>query len=229
MLREYETRLPRNSEGWCLGYDVWCNYCDRCDYLFKCWREVQRKKKLPDDKLIFMRRNREYAIKAERRRNEIEREMRLNITGDIPHWFVTATFPKDHPPGDAHAKMEKCCRSYDLDGGIAGIEFHSDKAPDGGHLHFHILAPKSKKYKPSTLIKQVAKICDISTNFVDIGKNNNFTTRVNYICGLKQDSKVDYCAKDRVWRDEMGFPRIYLDFTSALRDKYKMQIDFVNA
>ena len=236
MLKPFETKLPMR-ENMCYGHGVYCNYCKRCDYLYGCWKIVQKEKGRAHDREIFMKLNRIEAIKEAKKREESEKSLRLNIMGNLPHWFFTVTFPKGFPPKIAYEKMIECTEGYDLDGGIAGIEFYSDKAPNGGHLHFHLLAPKSKKYKPSVIIKRVAKVCGVKENFVDCGSNTaDFTKRVEYICGLKKDSKVDYCAKDRKWRRACGFtsiypdlPGIYLGFNDDLMLKYEYAINNLRA
>jgi len=172
-------------------------------------------------------------VEHEERKKDVReclKKEKYKESGEIPHHFITVTFPKDHDPKDAWEKLLKCTKGRDLNGGIAGLEYYSDKAPDGGHLHFHLLAPKTKKYKPVTIREWCAKQCDVSLNFVDTGKaNNTFANRVNYICGLKQTGKVDYCAKDRAWRDLLGLPRIYLEFTEELEQRFKYAIDFARA
>jgi len=152
-------------------------------------------------------------------------------SGNIPHWFVTVTWkPGMKTPEEAWECLKECTKSHDLDGGIAGLEYFSDKSPDGGHLHFHLLAPKSSKYKPITIREWCAKICDVPINVVDTGKNTNtFANRVNYICGLKQEGKQDYCKKDREWRDLHNLPRIHLEFTKELVERFQYAIDFVRA
>lgn len=150
-------------------------------------------------------------------------------SGDIPHWFVTVTFEEGRDPLKAWECLKECADGRDLDGGIAGLEYFSDKSPDGGHLHFHLLSPKTKKYKPKTVREWCAEKCGVELNFVDTGKYNTFENRVKYICGLKKEGKIDYCEKDRKWRDLLGLPRIYLGFTLELQEKYKYAIDYVRA
>jgi len=211
----------------CMGEDVWCNYCKRCEFMYRIWATGRREKGKVDDKVTWMRMNRMWAMKAEKRRADTEKSLRLLATGDIPHWFFTVTFDASNvSPEDAQERMIECTKGYDLGGGIAGLEYFSERSPDGGHLHFHLLSPKTKKYKPSVLIKRIAKICKVKDNFVDLGcSTGTFTKRVEYICGLKKDEKVDYCAKDREWRDLLGFTQIYLGFTDELRERYKYALD----
>jgi len=210
----------------CQGEDIWCNYCERCNYLYLLWAKGRREKDLDDSRRIFMRNNRIYAIKQEEKRRDSEKSLRLMATGDLPHWFFTVTFDSNNvTPEDAQARMIECTKGYDLGGGIAGLEFFSEKSPDGGHLHFHLLSPRTMKYKKCTLIKRIAKVCKVDENFVDVGIPNTFTKRVEYICGLKKEGKIDYCAKDREWRRLLGFPQIYLGFTQELREQYNYALD----
>lgn len=207
-------------------------YCD-CDYMEidqrKCLGKVQIKRFSNEIKKMLEAIE---IVQHEEMKKDIRKclmKEKKKDDGEIEHHFITVTFPKDHDPMDAWEKLVKCTKGRDLDGGIAGLEYHSDKAPNGGHLHFHLLAPKTKKYKPITIREWCAKQCDVSMNFVDSGKYNTFTNRVKYICGLKQTGKIDYCARDRAWRDLLGLPRIYLEFTEELLKKYKYAIEFARA
>jgi hypothetical protein len=165
--------------------------------------------------------------KQEKRKAELERDALLELNDNIPHWFITCTFDTtQYSPKDVEKLLKKVRTSHDLDGGIASIEYFSDKNPEGGHLHFHLLAPKRKKYKPCTIIDHVQKITKLQRNFIDLEQHNTntFSNRVAYICGLKKTLKQEHIEKDREWRVEQGFTHIYLEFTESLRLKYKKEI-----
>lgn len=221
-MRLFETRTLKDSDGNCCSNDgVWCGYCKCCMWLFKC---------SPDEDIDNWRKeNWLYAKKLEKRKHELEQNALLELNDNIPHYFITCTFDeKQISPKDAEKLLLKINKKYDLDHGIASIEYHNDTKPEGGHLHFHLLAPKTKKYKPCVIIDFIEKTTGLKRNFIDLEQqySNTFTNRVNYICGVKQDSKLNHIKNDREWRKEQGFPHIYLEFTESLRLKYKEQINY---
>lgn len=219
-MRLYETRTVKDSEGNCTDH-IWCGYCKCCKMLFSCsphtdieeWRKEQ-----------FL-----YGKRQEKRRIELEREALLEIGDNIPHYFLMCSFPKGDTitPKEVEKLLFEVRTKYDLDGGIANIEYYSDKNPEGGHLHFHLLAPKSKKYKPCTIIDYVQKITKLERQFVDLKTHNTntFTSRVEYVCGYKKEAKQAHIKKDREWREKNDLPHIYLQFTESLRKKYKEPIN----
>ncbi len=158
----------------------------------------------------------------------MERAALLELNDNFPHYFITCTFSNEYSPKDVEKLLLKINKKYDLDNGIASIEYYSDRNPEGGHLHFHLLAPKTKKYKPCVIIDFIEKTTGLKRNFIDLEQQytNTFTNRVNYICGVKKDSKLNHIENDREWRKKQGFPHIYLEFTESLRLKYKEQINY---
>ncbi len=220
-MRLFETRTIKDSEGNCVGGDIWCGYCECCLRLFKFSPETNYEEWLKKQWL--------YAKKQEKRKVELERDALLELNDNIPHWFITCTFDNDKfSPKDVEKLLLNINKKYDLDNGIASIEYFSDKNPEGGHLHFHLLAPKEKKYKPSVIIDFIQRTTKLKRNFIDLEQQNTntFTKRVNYICGWKKEAKQQHIDKDREWRIENNLPHIYLEFTESLRLKYKEQINY---
>lgn len=219
-MRLFETRTVKDSDGNCTDH-IWCGYCSCCQLLFKNspyddieeWRKVQWL----------------YAKKQDKRKIELERAALLEICDNIPHYFITCTFDENKTtPKEVEKILNKIQESHDLDGGIASIEYYSDKNEEGGHLHFHLLAPKAKKYKPSVILDYVQKHTKLERNFIDLEQEytNTFTKRVEYICGVKQANKLLHIEKDREWRAKHGFPHVYVRFTESLRIKYKKEINY---
>lgn len=219
-MRLFETKTVKDADGNCTD-DIWCGYCKCCKYLFRCAPE--------EDIEVWRKDNWLYAKKQEKRKIELERDALLELNDNIPHYWLMCSFDaNEHSPKDVEKLLLELQTKYDLDGGIASIEYYSNKNPEGGHLHFHLLAPKTKKYKPCTIIDYVEKTTKLARNFIDLKQHNTntFTNRVNYICGYKKTEKQEFIENDKEWREKQGFPHIYLGFTESLRLKYKEQINY---
>lgn len=219
-MRLFETRTTKDADGNCTDH-IWCGYCNCCKFLFRFSPE--------EDIDEWRKQNWLYAKKQEKRRIELERDALLELNDNIPHYFVMCSFDENEvSPKDVEKILLDVKSKYDLDNSIASIEYHNDSKPEGGHLHFHILAPKEKTYKKSTIIKFLEKATGLKNNFIDVKEQNTntFTNRVNYLCGFKKEGKQQHIENDREWREKQGFPHIYLGFTESLRLKYKEQLNY---
>ncbi len=222
-LNLYEVKLPKDKDGWCVGNGIMCGYCDTCLYLYNIGKQAKKW----DDLTEWRKQNYIWTQRYIERKHKLENEAKLEAVDDIKYWAFKVGFPPGHCPKKAFKLVSIATSSHGWDKGIWNIEFFSAKHPEGGNLHFHLLQPKLKKYKPNALIKHIAKVCGIAENFVEVSKSGStFCQQVNYICGIKKESKMPFVEADRKWRTEEGFPQISLNFPKILRNKYKKQIDY---
>lgn len=221
MRRVYEVKTPKHADGTCNGEHLWCGYCTLCKGIFDNFDMF-------DDIMEFRKWNYTYAKKCELKQRELEQAVQLSISDNIPHWFITCTFDEKLVSAkEVFDLKEEIQLSHSLDGGISVIEYHSNEHPKGGHLHFHLAAPRTGTYKKNALIKHVQKITKLAPNFIDVGKPcNNFTKRVEYVCGLKRSEKEVHLENDRDWRDFHGFPHVSHRFSDAMVLKYEYAIKY---
>lgn len=79
------------------------------------------------------------------------------------------------------------------------------------HPHVHMLI-KGETTQPSKIIRDMSRIFKINKNFVDCKNSsdeNLYETRLNYIKGIKQNSKKEAVETDRIWRSKHCLEEYY--------------------
>ncbi len=248
-LRRWEVPTKMNA-GLCVVSDVGCGYCARCSKLFeigmsKKWGNGIQNWKSKEEFLIGnWSRYERNMIKDDLDKRELRNKIRLEEGGDIPHMLLTVSFENIQVndienQGKRYKEVEEmmifCMSRYDLTDGIGAVEFHSDKSPKGGNLHFHICAPINsnvyKRDRKTTIIGKVAKACRVERNWVDLKINGGatFKQRVGYICGCKKEGKVEYSALDKAWRDRFELCRVVSQLGDNMERVFKDELEWVRA
>ncbi len=221
--------LKYDFEGHCDGPRnewVWCGACSKCQYMAETavdtgkWESPEAWKKWNWEQVMLMR----LKTKVAKRRALKELYLKTGNENSLKHTFVTIALKEDYSLPDMVKKVEKIQKNdlYGLGDSIASYEYFSDKHPEGGNLHVHLLAVNNhKKYKPSVIARRVASLFKIESNFVDvINGNDDFCNRLNYVCGIKQGpEKAKFVDKDKKWRYENDLPRVTYDSPFSLREK----------
>ncbi len=221
--------LKYDFEGHCDGPRnewVWCGACSKCQYMAETavdtgkWESPEAWKKWNWEQVMLMR----LKTKVAKRRALKELYLKTGNENSLKHTFVTIALKEDYSLPDMVKKVEKIQKNdlYGLEDSIASYEYFSDKHPEGGNLHVHLLAVNNhKKYKPSVIARRVASLFKIESNFVDvINGNDDFCNRLNYVCGIKQGpEKAEFVDKDKKWRYENDLPRVTYDSPFSLREK----------
>lgn len=203
--------------GMCMAHEdgIFCGYCERCKYIWKAQSTESWGISSHD---VWAMKNYQQGIEAQSRakieRRKLREEVERKIEGKIDHELWTIALPEKFELGKLREKIEEIIDDgkYGFKRSAGVIEFHSEKCPDGGNLHIHILAMLDKTYKPSRRIKDLSKYFGIKENFVDRQKSckqDDFSNRLNYIYGRKvDDDKKIYVERDRKWRDDNLLPHV---------------------
>ena len=216
--------LKYDCEGNCDGVRndwVWCGYCDKCNYLAKASEKGEEEWRKWNWECTMLSQ-----MKIKKARAKALKELYISTDNEncLKHTFLTIALPEDYSLPDMVKTVEKVQSKdlYGLGDSIASYEWYSEKKPEGGNLHVHLLAVNNtKKYKPSVIAKKIAKLFNIETNFVDVvNGNEDFLNRLNYVCGQKCEGKVACNEKDREWRKREGLPGVTSHLPELLEQKH---------
>ncbi len=204
--------------------NVICGYCDICKVIGEAavltgkWEDIEnwQKENWKNTTLTRMR------IKELRQKELKKLCIKTGNSNNLKHQFITIGLPKDYSLCNMVKLIENIQKNdlYGLKDSVASYEWYSDKNPDGGNLHIHMLVLNNEKqYRPHALAKRLAKKFGIQANFVDvINSNDDFNNRLRYICGVKNDIKKQvHCDQDDLWREENCLPRLSIGFHFSLR------------
>lgn len=211
---------------------VWCGACGKCQYLAETavetgkWESPEAWKKWNWEQVMLMR------LKTKVAKRKALKELYLKTGNEnlMKHTFVTIALKEDYSLPDMVKTVEKIQARdlYGLGDSIASYEYFSDKHPEGGNLHVHLLAVNNnKKYKPSVIAARLSNLFKIESNFVDVmNGNDDFLNRLNYVCGIKTCAeKSKYVEKDQKWRSENNLPRVTYALPFTLRAKVEKMIE----
>ena len=130
--------------------------------------------------------------------------MRLKVLGECYHNFITINLEDIK---NCYMNYYDLIKDWDIEWlrKAKGVyELHTE---EGQHPHFHILS--YTKRKKATLIRDISKKFNIKENFVHIKTDKHlYKKHIDYINGIKKDSKDKNVLKDRAWREELGIPQI---------------------
>lgn len=198
----------------------WCGYCAACNYRWKAvGGDIDERRKSNWEWCML------YDKKMQAAKAKALRALWLSTGNEncIKHTFLTISLPKDYDLKKMLNLTEKIQSSnlYGLGDSIASFEWFSEKNPDGGNLHIHLLVVNgTKKYKPSVVARKVALKFGIEDNFVDIiNGNSDFLHRLNYVCGIKV--KGSFVGRDRKWRLDNELPQV----TCYLPEEFKLKFE----
>ncbi len=211
---------------------VWCGTCAKCQYLAETavetgkWESPEAWKKWNWEQVMLMR------LKTKVAKRKALKELYLKTGNEnlMKHTFVTIALKEDYSLPDMVKTVEKIQAKdlYGLGDSIASYEYFSDKHPEGGNLHVHLLAVNNnKKYKPSVIAARLSNLFKIESNFVDVSNgNDDFLNRLNYVCGIKTCSeKSKYVDKDKKWRQANNLPRVTYALPFTLRAKVEKMME----
>jgi len=145
-----------------------------------------------------------------RERKEKKRDEQLQLaefmgTAGDKVYFITVNYPDTHTTFEW---MEELAQNIKAKEFIKRMEWtHEYYTAEGHHPHTHFVATLTKQLKPSKIAqfiyetKGVKKYCG-GLNFVQIEKDTSrsWTDRMDYLKGEKQDSKLAFVEKDKLWR-----------------------------
>jgi len=226
-----------------------CGICDVCNYMFDAQTKMNREEWLRDcieyriKKLKREKRMRE-EIEAKIRDDEGEcaNEMWTIAMPDprtsLDEWLVTdelcgAIKSEDdfniHNLAMVMAQVEWCKKTVEriikkdvmgMGNMMACIEWYSDKHPEGGNPHVHMLVEPRGKTRFGAKVKKMAQMFQVEENFVDRkvdSKGEAFLNRCAYIQGKKKNDA--YAQKDAEFRVCMGC----WEFACSFRESWKQR------
>ncbi len=205
--------------------NVICGYCDICEIIGDAAVLVNNKWDTLEDwqkdnwKMTMQTRMR---IKQMKKKELKKLYIESGNSNCLKHQLITISLPIDYSLCNMVKNIENIQEKnlYGLKDSIASYEFYSEKHPEGGNLHIHLLVLNNdKQYRPHALAKIIAKKFGIASNFVDVvNSNEDFNNRLKYVCGVKNDTKKQvYCDKDDLWRESKGLQRVSMGFHFSLR------------
>lgn len=139
------------------------------------------------------------------------------------HLFITISFPNGNPLLSIQASLKKVLKKcwiskktyfYTYEQRFDGTTAHK-KLGDGIHVHLLLLDTKKAK---SQAIREIASTLSITRNYVDVrvGKLASLAeVRLNYIKGLKKQSKLGTVHQDLKWRKENNLQPYYTNGTKT--------------
>lgn len=161
-------------------------------------------------------------IATQERLQVVQNKIRIDMGAGIKHQLWSIGLPEDYDLKKMQKKLEELVLNdkYQMGQSLACYEFHSEKHPEGGNLHMHILVINHGTYKPCKKKELLMNHFGLkSDNFIDYQTNRkpkDFQNGVNYILGDKAgEEKAIYAEKDKVWREKVMLPQ----FTSSLPEE----------
>lgn len=129
-------------------------------------------------------------------------------TAEKPHWFITIALPNDRDPVEMVEITKNLQRHNYMTNYCFSIEFFS-KSGENQHIHILVWGNKVNKTK---VIRDFSRKYDVSANFIDVKhskRQQDYNNRLNYIKGIKDESKMESVEKDRVRRAELDLLDFY--------------------
>lgn len=135
------------------------------------------------------------------------RKLMASSGASSPYKFITLAYPPTLTPAAFLLRIEETLHRVRwkwFTHRIERMEFHS-KQGYNPHLHIFVYMPLQPP-KNSRIIKQLATATGLASNFIDI-KEYRYHDHLNYIRGIKQDSKHSFMEKDEQTRLTLDIPQ----------------------
>jgi len=114
--------------------------------------------------------------------------------------FITISYPKSLKPDEFVKKVRKW-QDTKWKWGTSRIQRFEFNGKEGYHPHIHMLIFTEKK--KSQIIKELSSKTKLDSNFIDV-LTGRFTDHMNYIKGIKQESKQQQMELDSTARLSLG-------------------------
>lgn len=146
-----------------------------------------------------------------RHHNKVQERMKqceYDFTRDAPKcYFVTVNFSDNTTIAQARQIAERIL-TYEWCMKLQGVlEFNTEK---GYHPHFHAVIytniTRSKLLEKIFAVKDIKKYC-LRKNFIDAKECMPY--HIEYVKGIKTDTKEEYILADRELRDKHNIPHLY--------------------